>query len=152
MSSKYYIGTRLTRSEMAMVNGGNNLKLNSSMSNTLASVAMHMGIKKTQLGKPLNFYPVTESELRYLTAETSKSMIPLRHGLEWRPLITVDADLMTEALQTVNQKYSQKMDRVTHKKYLSELMEAMVPCVCKLNEDKSIERKASKKGRSFYGI
>jgi hypothetical protein len=137
---------------MLKVNGGNLLKLNSKMSKILATVAMHMGIKKTQSGKPLNFYPVTKSELNYLTAETSKSMIPLRHGIEWRPLITVDADMMTEAIYAVNQKYSERMDQATHKKYQSELIEAMVPCVTKLNEDKIIERKAPKRDRSFYGI
>lgn len=150
MTSKYFIGIRLTISEMKLVNGSDQFQLNSTMSNTLASVAMRLGIKKTQLGKPINFYLVSEDEIEYLTAETSKSMIPLRHSVEWLPLLKVDAGMMNETLKTVNEKYSHRMDRATHKKYSNELIEAMGPCVTKLNEDRVIDRKKPKSKRNFY--
>ena len=149
MTCKYYIGIRLHSSEMAKVNGGNTAQLNTSMSSTLGSAAMGMGIKKTQSGKSLNFFPVSESDYEFFTSESSKSFIPLSHSIDWWPLISVDKDMMMDILDSVNKKYGNRMDRETHKKYQSELIEALTPCLTKLNEDKVIPRKPPRRTRHY---
>ena len=151
--SKYYIGNRLDHSVMAAVLSVESVSyLNKGMSSKLATVAMQQGIKKSQKGKGLNFWSVTQEQMEFLTAESSATFITLKTGDEWRPLLVVDADLMTTKLQEVNSKYPQRMDYATSCKYNKDLIAAISASVKKINEDKKIKVVREEKKGNIAGI
>lgn len=142
--SEYYIGSRLTQHETATAFGSSLPKLNNKMAETLRSVAMKQGIKKTQQGSKLEFYAVSKEQLDTLTRASTQTMMALK-GVEWRPLITVDADKMVEALNKVNARYKGGMDYKTHQKYLKELETAVEDSLHKIAEDKKVARPSKPK-------
>jgi hypothetical protein len=133
--TEFYIGNRLAHSELNKALGQSLPKLNNKMAETLRSVAMKQGIKKTQQGAKLEFYAVSKEQLDTLTKASTQTLMALK-GVEWRPLITVDAQKMTEALRKVNARYTGGMDYKTHQKYLKELEQAVEDSLHKISEDK----------------
>jgi hypothetical protein len=143
--AEYYIGNRSSRDDMRKVLGVDRLSiLNGRMSETLRSLALKKGIQKTQAGKKLEFFAVTEEQLATLTRATTQTIMALK-GIEWRPLITVDATKMVNAINTVNAKYSHRMDSATHRKYTKELEQAIEDSLHKIAEDKKINRPSQPK-------
>ena len=141
--TEFYIGSRLTQRETATAFGDALPKLNNKLAETLRSVAMKQGIKKTQQGNKLEFYAVSEEQLQKLTKASAQTFYALK-GVDWHPLITVDAKKMVEALKAVNAKYSRGMDFKTHQKYLKELEAAVEDSLHKISEDKKTVKKASR--------
>ena len=142
-----YIGNRLTVSEMSKVLSKNARYINSKLSDTLRSIALRKGIAKTQKGSKLMFYRVDEDEYEQLINDSTKSIIALKHGISWLPLIAIKESELNEAIQRVNSKFSQKMDYKTHRIYLEELRGAMDNAVIKLNDDKKFNRKKAKESK-----
>jgi hypothetical protein len=140
--AEYYIASRNDWGTITKVAGGRVSKLNNRMAETLRSVAMKQGIKKTQLGKKLEFYSVDKEQLDRLVDPTTPFMLKLTDGTDFRPLLTVDGAKMTLGLQTVNNQYGGRMDSATHRKYLNDLFKAVEDSVFKVNEDVKIEKKA----------
>lgn len=137
--SDFYIANRLGFNEMSKV-VPKAFRLNQSMSNTLRSIAMDLGIQKSQKGKRLEFYRVTEEELKSLTAPSTATLLALKDNIEWRPLLAVDQEVMSKNIETVNAQYPRRMDNATHRKYLADLKAAVATAVVKLNEDKKLAR------------
>jgi hypothetical protein len=142
--TEFYIGNRLAHSELNKALGQSLPKLNNKMAETLRSVAMKQGIKKTQQGAKLEFYAVSKEQLDTLTKASTQTLMALK-GVEWRPLITVDAQKMTEALRKVNARYTGGMDYKTHQKYLKELEQAVEDSLHKIAEDKKVARPSKPK-------
>jgi hypothetical protein len=141
--SEFYIGNRLDPREINKALGQSLPKLNNKMAETLRSVAMKQGIKKTQQGARLEFYAVSKEQLDTLTKASTQTFMALK-GVEWRPLITVDAKKMTEALRKVNARYTGGMDYKTHQKYLKELEAAVEDSLHKIAEDTKTVKQPSR--------
>lgn len=139
--AEYYIASRNDWATITKVAGGCVGKLNNRMADTLRSVAMKQGIKKTQLGKKLEFYSVDKEQLDRLIDPATPFMLKLTDNTDFRPLLTVDGAKMTLGLQTVNNQYGGRMDSATHRKYLADLFKAVEDSVFKVNEDVKIEKK-----------
>ena len=137
----FYIGSRNGWDTINKAAGGRVGKLNGKMTDTLASVAMKQGIKKTQLGKKLEFYGVNKEQLDRLVDPATAFMLKLGDGVDFRPLITVDGAKMTSGLNKVNSQYSGRMDYKTHQKYLADLFKAVEDSVFKINEDTKTQKK-----------
>lgn len=137
---QFYIGTRSDWDTMSEVAGSSVAKLNNRMSETIRSVAMKQGVKKTQDGKKLEFYLVNEEQFAKLTSPATATLVALKHGKDWLPLIAVDKALMSDAIQKVNAKYGSRMPRSEFAKYTAELQTAVESAVVKLAEDKKIAR------------
>lgn len=137
----FYIGSRNGWDTINKAVGGSVRKLNGKMTDTLASVAMKQGIKKTQLGKKLEFYGVNKEQLDRLVDPATAFMLKLGDGVDFRPLITVDGAKMTAGLNKVNSQYSGRMDYKTHQKYLADLFKAVEDSVFKINEDTKTQKK-----------
>jgi hypothetical protein len=139
--AEFYIASRNDHSTIATVAGGRVGRLNNKMADTLRSVAMKQGIKKTQLGKKLEFYSVNKEQLDRLVDPATPFMLKLTDGTDFRPLLTVDGAKMISGLQTVNSQYGNRMDSATHRKYLNDLFKAVEDSVFKVNEDVKVEKK-----------
>lgn len=137
----FYIGSRNGWDTITKAAGGHVSKLNGKMTDTLAKVAMKQGIKKTQLGKKLEFYGVDKEQLDRLVDPATAFMLSLGEGVEFRPLITVDGAKMTAGLNKVNNQYGRRMDYKTHQKYLADLFKAVEDSVFKINEDIKTRKK-----------
>ena len=137
---QFYIGSRSSWDTMSAVAESSVAKLNARMSETIRSVAMKQGIKKTQNGKKLEFYLVSEEQFKKLTSPSTATLVALKHGKDWHPLIAVDKDIMSDAIQKVNAKYGNRMPRSEFAKYNAELQTAIESAVVKLAEDKKIAR------------
>jgi len=140
--AEFYIASRNDWGTITKVAGGRVGKLNNRMADTLRDVAMKQGIKKTQLGKKLEFYSVDKEQLDRLVDPATPFMLKLTDGTDFRPLLTVDGAKMTLGLQTVNKQYGGRMDSATHRKYLNDLFKAVEDSVFKVNEDVKTEKKA----------
>ena len=148
--SKYYIGNRLSHAVMSAVLSIPSVPyLNRGMSAQLATVAMKMGIKKTQQGKGITFWSVDQEQMEFLTAESSQTFITLKTGEQWNPLLVVDADLMVAKMRVVNEKYGRSFSRDLARQYDRDLQNAVAESVQKLNEDVKI---AKPKGSNTYNI
>jgi hypothetical protein len=139
--AEFYIASRNDAGTIAKVAGGRVGKLNNRMADTLRSVAMKQGIKKTQLGKKLEFYSVNKEQLDRMLDPATPFMLKLADGVDFRPLLTVDGEKMTLGLQTVNTQYGNRMDSATHRKYLADLFKAVELSVFKVNEDVKPEKR-----------
>jgi hypothetical protein len=137
---QFYIGTRSDWNTMSAVAESSVAKLNPRMSETIRSAAMKQGIKKTQDRKKLEFYLVSEEQFKKLTSPATATLVALKHGKDWHPLIAVDKDIMTDAIQKVNAKYGNRMPRDVFAKYNAELQTAVESAVVKLAEDKKLSR------------
>jgi hypothetical protein len=139
--AEFYIASRNDWGTITKVAGGRVGKLNNRMADTLRNVAVKQGIKKTQLGKKLEFYSVNKEQLDRLVDPATPFMLKLADDIDFRPLLTVDGVKMTSGLQTVNNQYGGRMDSATHRKYLADLFKAVEDSVFKVNEDAKIEKK-----------
>jgi hypothetical protein len=137
---QFYIGTRSNWNTMNDVAGTSVSKLNTRMSETIRSAALKQGIKKTQDGKKLEFYLVSEEQLQKLTNPATATLAALKHGADWHPLIAVDKDIMVAAISQVNAKYGNRMPRDVFAKYNAELLAGVESAVVKLAEDKKVAR------------
>jgi hypothetical protein len=142
MAKSYYIATRLKPSEMATaLNVSSVPYLNQKMAQTLRKVAIKLGIKASQKGARLDFYVVDETQFAELTDPQMATMIALRTTLEFRPLLTVDRDALSDAINKVNANPEyRRMDYATKRKYDVELLQAVENTVTKVQEDVKIER------------
>lgn len=140
--AEYYIASRNGWDTITKVAGGRVGKLNNKMADTLRSVAMKQGIKKTQLGKKLEFYSVNKEQLDRMLDPATPFMLKLTEDADFRPLLTVDGAKMTLGIRTVNSQpeYGRGMDYTTHKKYLKDLFKAVEDSVFKVNEDVKIAK------------
>jgi hypothetical protein len=137
---QFYIGSRSSWDTMSAVAESSVAKLNARMSETIRSVAMKQGIKKTQDGKKLEFYLVNEEQFKKLTSPSTATLVALKLGADWHPLIAVDKAIMSDAIQKVNAKYGNRMPRSEFAKYNAELQTAVESAVVKLAEDKKLNR------------
>lgn len=148
--AEFYIGSRNGWDTINTAVGGRVGKLNNKLSDTLRTIAMEQGIKKTQAGSKLEFYSVNKDQLSKLLDPNTPLILKLRDEIDFRPLLTVDGDKMVTGLRNVNSKpeYSRGMDYKTHCKYKYELRKALEDSVVKVNEDIKI---AKEQGPSLVG-
>ena len=128
-----YIGTRADWSLMNDEVSRSVSKLNERLSTDLRSIAMEKGIKKTEQGQKLLFYNVSQNELNILMANPSV-----------RPLIKVDAELMSKAIQSVNSNFPSRMTPDIFSKYQKQLKSSMVNCVEVIGTDTNERAKPTK--------
>lgn len=134
MKKEIYIGTRADFNTMEKLIKKPLGRLNQGLAETLRTAALSKGIKKTEQKKRLEFYSVSEIDLKKLNDKAT-------------PLVKVDKNKMMSALTKVNGKYTQRMDYKTAEKYKKELATAMSKCIDIIGKDKNIRNKP----RTFTG-
>lgn len=131
---EFYIANRLSHSDMARVVPGVR-RLNQKLADTLRSVALKRGVAKTQAGRRLEFYSVSQAELNELIEPATATLITLKNDLDWNPLLTVDADIMSKNLTEVNSRYTRRMDYKTAQQYNKDLQAALDASVVVIGQD-----------------
>lgn len=132
-NNTFYIGTRADWSLMNKEVSRSVSKLNERLSTDLRSIAMGKGIKKTEQGQKLLFFNVSQDELSILMANPSV-----------RPLLKVDAELMSKAIQNVNSSFPSRMTPDIFSKYQKELKSSMVNCVEVIGTDTNVRANPTK--------
>ena len=139
--SEFYIATRADFNEMHSVVGTRVTRLNQKMATTLRQAAMKLDIRqKTKDGGRLEFYCVDQAGFEQLTDSKHKLFALLKGQPNVRPLAWLKRDNLTQAINTVNAKYTGGMDYRTHQKYLAELKATTGALLTKLEEDVKAER------------
>jgi hypothetical protein len=128
MTKEIYIGTRSDFNTMEKLIKKPLGRLNQGLAESLRTAALSKGIKKTEQKKRLEFYSITEIDLKKLNDKAS-------------PLVKVDKTKMISALNKVNGKYTQRMDYKTAEKYKKELSTAMSKCIEIVGKDKNTRKK-----------
>jgi|688.fasta_scaffold609913_1 hypothetical protein len=134
MVKEIYIGTRADFNTMEKLIKKPLRRLNQGLAESLRTAALSKGIKKTEQKKRLEFYSVSEIDLKQLNDKAT-------------PLVKVDKNKMVSSLTKVNGKYTQRMDYKTAEKYKKELATAMSKCIEIVGADKNTRNKA----RTFTG-
>ena len=146
-----YIGTRANFNDINTALGRSVSRLNQRMSDTLRTIAMKQGIKKTEQRARLEFFSVNKEELDKLCSEKHQMLETLKGNQPLRPLIAVDTDKMNAGIQDTNSRYNGRMDSATHRKYLRELEQAVEDAVVKIGEDLN-RRKRADLGTHDYAV
>jgi len=128
MVKEIYIGTRADFNTMEKLIKKPLSRLNQCLAESLRTAALSKGIKKTEQKKRLEFYSVSEIDLKQLNDKAT-------------PLVKVDKNKMVSSLTKVNGKYTQRMDYKTAEKYKRELALAMSKCIEIVGKDKNIRSK-----------
>lgn len=144
-----YIGTRASYKDINTVLDRSVSRLNQRMSETLRTIAMKQGIKKTEQRARLEFFAVTKDEMEKLCSEKHQMLETLKGNQPLRPLIAVDADKMTAGINDTNSRYNSRMDYDTHRKYKQELEQAVEDSVVKIGEDLNTRKKAERQTHDF---
>lgn len=118
MNNSFYIGTRADWTDMNNQVGRSVSRLNEKLSKDLRKIAMEKGIKQTEQGQKLLFYNVSQDELSILMANPTV-----------RPLVKVNQQMMSDALNKVNSSYPRRMDHNLFAKYSKDLQVAMTNCL-----------------------
>jgi hypothetical protein len=139
-----YIGTRASYNDINTVLGRSVSRLNQRMSETLRTIAMKQGIKKTEQRARLEFFAVTKDEMDKLCSEKHQMLETLKGNHPLRPLIAVDADKMVKGINDTNSRYNSRMDFDTHRKYTRDLEQAVEDSVVKIGEDLNTRKKAER--------
>lgn len=134
MTKEIYIGTRADFNTMEKLIKKPLRRLNQGLAESLRTAALSKGIKKTEQKKRLEFYSVSEIDLKQLNDKAT-------------PLVKVDKNKMVSSLTKVNGKYTQRMDYKTAEKYKKELATAMNKCIEIVGADKNTRNKP----RTFTG-
>ena len=132
-NTEMYIGTRIDWNTLNNTLNRSVSRLNQKLTKELRTVAMNKGIKKTEQGKRLDLYSVSQQELDTLMNDSSV-----------RPLVKVDAQKMSDRLQKVNSSYTRSMDYDTAKLYRKDLTAALTSSVEVIGEDTNERKKVSK--------
>ena len=132
-NTEIYIGTRIDWETLNNTLNRSVSRLNQKLTKELRTVALNKGIKKTEQGKRLDLYSVSQQELDTLMNEASV-----------RPLVKVDAKKMSDSLQKVNASYSGRMDYDTAKLYKKDLTAALTSSLDVIGEDTNERKKVSK--------
>ena len=122
--SEIYIGTRIDWQTLNNTLNRSVSRLNQKLTKELRTVALNKGIKKTEQGKRLDLYSVSQQELDTLMNESSV-----------RPLVKVDVQKLSDSLQKVNSSYSGRMDYDTAKLYRKDLTAALTSSLDVIGED-----------------
>jgi hypothetical protein len=134
--SEFYIATRANHKDMASATGQRVGKLNQKMATTLRRGAQKLGIKQnTRDGGRLEFYSVDQSGFDMLCDPKNKLFAVLKGAVNVRPLAYLKQKDMVSAINTVNARYTTRMDRATFAKYNRELEEATDSLLTKLEDD-----------------
>lgn len=128
MTKEIYIGTRADFNTMEKLIKKPLRRLNQGLAESLRTAALSKGIKKTEQKKRLEFYSVSEIDLKQLNDKAT-------------PLVKVDKNKMVSSLTKVNGKYTQRMDYKTAEKYKKELATAMSKCIEIVGADKNTRNK-----------
>jgi hypothetical protein len=144
-----YTGTRANFNDINDALGRSVSRLNQRMSETLRTIAMKQGIKKTEQRARLEFYAITKDELDKLCSEKHQILETLKGNQPLRPLIAVDADKMTKGINDTNSRYNSRMDYDTHRKYKRELEQAVEDAVVKIGEDLNTRKKAERQTHDY---
>ena len=142
MNKEYYIGVRSDFDTMSKLLDRPMLRLNQKMANSLRTTAMRKGIKKTEQRQRLEFFVVDQQEMDNLLDDTWRAMQKLATAAECRPLVKVQADIFSDAIDKVNSKpqYQGGMDRITYKKYEDELAKSFDKCMKVVGTDLNIRK------------
>ena len=140
--TEIYIGTRIDWETLNNTLNRSVSRLNQKLTKELRTVAMNKGIKKTEQGKRLDLYSVSQTELDTLMSNPKV-----------RPLVKVDSKKMGDALQKVNSSYSRSMDYDTAKLYRKDLDAALTSSLDVIGEDTNERAKPTKVvGKNPYKV
>ena len=139
---EYYIGVRSDFATMAKLLGRPMRRLNQKMANSLRTTAMRKGIKKTEQRQRLEFFVVDQQEMDNLLDDTWRAMQKMATAAECRPLVKVQADIFSDAINKVNSKpqYQGGMDHTTYRKYEDELAKSFDKCMKVVGTDLNIRK------------
>lgn len=141
-NSEIYIGTRIDWNTLNDTLNRSVSRLNQKLTEKLRTVAMKKGIKKTEQGNRLDLYSVSQTELDTLMSSP-----------EVRPLVKVDSQKMSEALQKVNSSYTGRMDYATAFNYKKDLEAALTSSLDVIGEDTNERAKPTKVvGKNPYKV
>lgn len=132
----YYIATRLTFDEMEKALGRPVLRMNQRFADRMRMVSYGVGISKTQRGRRLDFFEVTEKELESLRSDSMASWMALK-DVDWHPVLFVDKNQLNIAIDTVNAKYKNNMG---HGSYIKDMYDAIKKTMTKIRDDKELPR------------
>lgn len=141
-NTNIYIGTRVEWSILNKTLNRSVSRLNQKLTSELRTVAMNKGIKKTEQGKRLDLYSITQEEFELLMTNS-----------EVRPLAKVDSEILNGSLRKVNSSYSGRMDYDTSKRYRKELTEALCSSLEVIGKDTNERQNPTKvSGKNPYKV
>lgn len=132
-TKEMYIGTRVDWNELNDTLNRSVSRLNQSLTKSLRTIAMNKGIKKTEQGRRLDLYSVSQEELNTLMKNEKV-----------RPLVKVDSKKLTDGLEKVNASYPRRMDYDTSKKYNKDLNEVLTSSLDVIGTDTNKRAKPTK--------
>jgi len=133
----YYIATRLTFDEMEKALGRPVLRMNQRLAGYMRMISYGMGISKTQRGRRLDFFEVTEKELKSLRSDSMASWMALK-DVDWHPVLFVDQNKLNIAIDTINKQYKNKI--IHDGTYTKNLYDAIRKTITKIRDDKELPR------------